>query len=139
MPFVFADPGTHVRSVGRRAYDGKTYDAIAVRYGRGTGDTSEDDYVLYIDPVTTRLAACVYIVTYPTLLPEGITASAEHVLVYDEFTTVDGLLVPTKYTIYDEDRSVFATCTIRDWSFSAPFDEMRMVIVEGSVLDSSLP
>ena len=67
MPFVFADPGAHVRSVGERYYDGQTYDAIAVGFDHGVGDTSDDDYILYIEKDTHRLRLIDFAVTYSAM------------------------------------------------------------------------
>ncbi len=60
------------------------------------------------------------------------------VLKYEEIATVDGLTVPTKSSIYGEDRSPLASFPeVRDWSFSKPFDESRMVMPSDALLDTS--
>jgi hypothetical protein len=104
----------------------------------GTGDTPDDYYLLYIHPETHRLAATEYTVTYTSLLPEGMDSTPVHLLVYDEWSEVDGLLVPTAYTIY-EGEAVYASNVIRDWSFDEPFDASRMEMPDGAVVDESQP
>jgi len=95
MPFVFADPGTHVRSVGKRIYDGQTYDAIAIRYDRNTGDTSDDDYVLYIDQATHYLRLIDFSVTYgPMRGDTPIDQLPRRSLEFVEWQEVDGLNIP---------------------------------------------
>lgn len=141
LPWLAKDPGVILGEPGKaRLRDDPTeYLTVKLTYEAGVGDTPDDYYVLYIDPETHRLRANEYIVTYRSILPEGVEASNPHVLVYDEYDTVDGLVVPTHYTIYETDGTVYASCAIRDWSFDRPFDEGRMVMGEGAVLDGSAP
>jgi len=95
MPFVFADPGTHVRSVGERIHNGQTYDAIAIRYDRNTGDTSDDDYVLYIDQTTHRLGLIDFSVTYgPMRGDTPINELPRRSLEFVQWQEVDGLSIP---------------------------------------------
>lgn len=141
LPWLARDPGVQLGEPGRgRLWDDPTdYITIKITYGAGVGDTPRDYYTLYIHPETHRLAACEYIVTYKALLPEGVEAAPPHILVYDEFTEVHGLSVPTRYTIYDKDHSVYASCDVRDWSFTRPFDASRMIVPAGAVVDDSTP
>jgi len=141
LPWLVEDPGVVLGEPGHATLweDPKEYTTIRVTYEPGTGDTPDDYYVLYIDPETHRLAGCEYVVTYASLLPEGVTHTPPHILLYDGFTTVSGLLVPTGFTIYLKDHSVYAGCTVADWSFSEPFDASRMTMPEGAVVDTSSP
>ncbi len=50
MPFVFADPGAVHESLGRKSFQGQEYDAVRVTFQKGTGDTPDDFYLLYLDP-----------------------------------------------------------------------------------------
>jgi hypothetical protein len=140
LPWLTQDPGVKLGEpgIGRVTGDSTDYATVMMTFEPGTGDTPDDYYRLYIDPETKRLKACAYVVTYRSLLPEGVTSTPEHVLIYDEFATVDSLLVPVRYTIYEGD-SVYAGCSIRNWAFDRAFDESRMVMPEGAVLDSSTP
>ena len=113
------------------------YVTIRMTFEPGVGDTPDDYYVLYINPTTHLLKACRYIVTYAGVLPEGVEATPEHILVYDEFESVGGLTVPTRTSIYELDRTPFASSEISDWSFSKPMDAARMVMPEGAVIDTS--
>ena len=57
------------------------------------------------------------------------------ILVYEEFTTVDGLTVPAKASVYGkQDHAFQRTRTARNWSFREPFDESRMVMPPGAVV-----
>jgi hypothetical protein len=139
LPWLAFDPGVNLEERGRsRILDDPTeYIEVRMTFDAGIGDTPDDYYDLLIDPETGLLKATRYIVTYAALLPEGVESTPEHVLVFDETTTVDGLVVPTHYTVYELDGKVYATCAIRDWSFSRPFDESRMEMPEGAVVDES--
>ena len=139
LPWLTQDPGLILGDPETaRLWDDPTeYVTIRMTFEPGVGDTPDDYYVLYVHPTTHRLKACRYIVTYAEILPEGAESTPEHILVYDEFDTVDGLAVPARCTIYELDRTLFASSEILDWSFSKPFDASRMVKSEGAVLDTS--
>ena len=77
--------------------------------------------------------------TYRALLPDSVDAMPENILVYDEFTKVDGLLVPASYTIYSREHQPLAMCRIRDWAFNRPFDEKKMAMPDSAVIDESIP
>lgn len=141
LPWLTQDPGVVLAepATARLWDDPIDYLTLRMTFEAGVGDTPEDYYVLYIHPETHRLRACEYVVTYSSLLPAGTEASSPNILVFDEMTTMDGLTVPTHYTIHEPDRAVYASCDVRDWSFSEPFDESRMVMPEGAVIDDSTP
>jgi hypothetical protein len=141
LPWLAKDPGVLLGEPGTgKLFDDPTeYVTVKMTYEAGVGDTPDDYYVLYVDPKTHVLKANRYIVTYRAILPEGVEALPEHILIYKEWTTVDGLLVPTSYTIYELDGSVYGSCDVSAWSFSDPFDASRMEMPEGAVVDESTP
>ncbi len=101
MPFVFADPGSKQESLGTRTFRGKDYDALKITFAKGTGDTPDDYYIAYLDPQTKQLKLAIYVVTYPTMRQGKALEKIEpHVIVFDEWQTVDGLLVPKKAQFY---------------------------------------
>jgi len=139
LPWLTQDPGVRLKYEGEHPVRGseKAYHHVRMTFEPGTGDTPDDYYVLWIDPDSKRLHGCEYIVTYKPLLPEGTDATTPHDLIFEEFAEVDGLVVPTRFTIYEGD-AVYASCTIGDWSFDQPFDESALVMPEGAVIDRSL-
>jgi hypothetical protein len=141
LPWLAFDPGVNLEVTGRTKIldDSPEYVEVKMTFDAGVGDTPDDYYYLYIDPDTGRLNATRYIVTYQALLPEGVESTPEHILVFDETTTVDGLIVPTHYTVYELDGSLYATCSIQGWSFSRPFDESSLEMPEGATVDESEP
>jgi hypothetical protein len=52
---------------------------------------------------------------------------------------VDGLTVPTQYSIFDKSQKLIASCKIRNWSFKKPFDAKRMTMGPKAVVDNSKP
>ena len=141
LPWLTMDPGVKLTETGHaRLWDDPTeYATVKMTFEPGTGDTPDDSYHLHIDPATKRLKAVRYVVTYQALLPPGESSWPERIVVFDAHETVSGLLVPAKYTIYEHDHKPFASCTIRDVSFSRPFDEARVTNFEGAVADTSKP
>lgn len=143
LPWLVKDPGVVLHEPTTRVLwdDPTEYIAVEVTYEPGVGDTPDDYYILFIHPDTWMLHGCEYIVTYPTLVPEGMEHTPPHILIYDARATVDGLTVPTHFTIYNksEEKSVYATCEIGGWSFSSPFDPARVEMPASAVVDESLP
>lgn len=140
LPWLTQDPGVVLAAPGTGTIPGDEtpYITVMMTFEPGTGDTPDDYYRLYIHPETKLLRACDYIVTYQALLDEGQSSTPEHLLVYSGTTTVDGLVLPTGFTIY-ENGEVYAACTISDYSLATPFDEARMTMPEGAVVDTSAP
>ena len=139
LPWVAADPGVNLSPPGTgRLWDDPTeYVTVKMTFQPGVGDTPEDYYILHMDPDSYRLRAAELTVSYADVLPPDLDVLRE-VIIYEEFTTVDGLTVPTKCSIYAMDRSPLASFPeVRDWSFRKPFDESRMVMPEDAVLDTS--
>ncbi|MGH9464535.1 MAG: hypothetical protein ACRD0X_02745, partial [Thermoanaerobaculia bacterium] len=141
LPWVVHDPGVRLGEPQRgRLWDDPTeYWTVRMTFEAGVGDTPRDDYLLYLDPESHRLRAVEYVVTYRALLPEGAEATPPHVLVFEDWTMAGGLTVPAAFTIYQLDHTEYGACAIRDWSFSGPFDESRLALPEGGVVDTSTP
>ncbi len=139
LPWLTQDPGVFLGDPETaRLWDDPTeYVTIKMTFGEGVGDTPDDYYVLYINPTTHLLKACKYIVTYSGILPEGVESTPDNIFVYEEFTTVNGLTVPTRCGIYELDQTPYASSEIVNWSFSKPFDSSRMIMPEGGVVDTS--
>ncbi len=78
--------------------DGEPYPVVLQTFPAGAGDAPDDWYLLYRDPETNRLIAEAYIVTFGKTKEE---AEAEpHVIVYDDFVTVDGVTLSKSWDFY---------------------------------------
>ena len=142
LPWLTRDRGVRLASEGTAKLPGEAteYRTVRMTFDAGVGDSPRDYYVLYVHPATRRLRAIEYIVTYAGALPEGLDASPPNLLLYQEHATVDGLVVPTRYEIFQkEGHKPFATVVVRDWAFSKPFDAARLVMPPGGVVDTSSP
>jgi hypothetical protein len=141
LPWLTMDPGVNLNGLGTASLwdDPVEYITLRMTFDEGVGDTPDDYYVLHIDPKTKMLKATTYIVTYGGVLPEGVTRSPEHILVYDSWADVDGLKVPTHFTIYQLDHTLYAKCAFRNWSFEKPFDNSRLTMPSTAVIDESQP
>lgn len=133
MPFVFADDGVVLEDRGLGTFDGKSYRVVSVGYERGTGHSSEDDYTLFIDPETDRLALINHSVT--EIGVERVT------WVFDAWQEIDGLLVPSRMTYHEgwnpESPGDGATFTIEDATLSrTPPDRTRYDEPEGATIAS---
>ncbi len=101
MPFVFADRGTQQESLGKKTFRGQEYDAVRITFAKGTGDTSEDYYVAYLEPASGRLKLVYYVVTYPAMRKDKAVADlTPHAIVFEEWQSVDGLFVPKVAPFY---------------------------------------
>lgn len=115
MPFVFADAGIVLTDAGTATFNGKEYKLINVGYIKGTGHSSKDDYQLFLDPETNKLALINHAVT--EIGVERVT------WVFNKWQNVNGLLVPSKLTFYSgwnpDDPGEGATYTIENVTFSS--------------------
>jgi hypothetical protein len=141
LPWLALDTGVVLGPPETRTLweDPVEYIAIRMEFEPGVGDTPEDYYVLYIHPENHLLKGCEYVVTYNALLPEGVKSSPPHILVFDRYQTVEGLVVPVHYTIYEVDHGEYARCGVEGWSFSRPFDPEMVKMPPGAVVDTSTP
>jgi hypothetical protein len=141
LPWLAKDRGVQLSEPGKSKLwnDPTEYTTVKMTFAAGVGDTPDDYYILFIDPKTKRLKACEYIVTYSSILPPNTKATPAHVLVYESFETVDGLVVPVRYSIFDKDHKLIASCKVRNWSFKKPFDPKRMTMSPTAVVDTSKP
>jgi hypothetical protein len=141
LPWLAKDPGVNLSEPGKAKLwnDPTEYITVKMTFGSGVGDTPDDYYLLYIDPKSKHMKACEYIATYSSILPPGTKATPPHVLVYEKLETVDGLTVPTQYSIFDKSQKLIASCKIRNWSFKKPFDAKRMTMGPKAVVDNSKP
>lgn len=94
MPFVIADPGTNYETLASTELDGKMYNGLKVSYNKGVGDSPEDEYILYIDPDTNKMAWLAYTVTFK----EQKKNNDWHYIKYDKWQDVNGLMLPEKLT-----------------------------------------
>jgi len=141
MPFVFADPGTIHEALGKKSFQGHEYDAVRVTFKKGTGDTSEDFYVAYVDPSTGQLKLVSYVVTYP-LMRKGrpIEQLEQHAILFQEWQEAGGLKVPKSAPFYvwkneNIEGEPLATLEFSNVHFSEPSpDAAKFAKPDGAVI-----
>ncbi|MDQ3120658.1 MAG: hypothetical protein M3Q89_14015 [Verrucomicrobiota bacterium] len=102
MPFVFADPGVVQESLGKKMFQGQEFDAVKVTFKKGTGDSSEDYYIAYVDPQSGQMKLVSYVVTYAALRKDKPMDQLEpHVLLFEEWQDANGLRMPKRASFYN--------------------------------------
>jgi hypothetical protein len=99
-------------------------------------------YRLFLDPTSGRMRAMAYTVTYGPLLdamglPENVNAMGPITHVYDDYATVGGLLVPTKYHTVGTDGARYGDHEVVGWEIGVAFDESRMAKPADAAVDDS--
>jgi len=102
MPFVFGDPGVVQEALGKKTFQGQEFDAVKVTFTKGTGDSSDDFYVAYVDPRSRQLKLVSYVVTYSALRKGKPMDQLEpHALVFHDWQDAGGLRVPKSGFFYN--------------------------------------
>src|SRR5690606_16949706 len=97
MPFIISDPGTNYETVAPTELDGKIYNGLKVSYNKGVGDSPEDEYILYFDSETNKMAWLAYTVTFK----DQKKSDDWHYIKYDKWQDVNGLLLTEKLVWYN--------------------------------------
>ena len=143
LPWMTQDPGVRLAAptTEKLALLDQNMHAIRMTFESGVGDTPKDFYVLYIDPETYQLRAAEYVMTYASMMQGGAEASPASIFVWEETATVEGLLVPTRYSVYWSADGSLAVKDgeISEWSFGSPFDPKLLEIPPDGVADTSQP
>lgn len=96
MPFVLGDSGIEYKEVKATELDGMVYEGIKVAFKEGVGSSPKDEYILYFQPETYRMAWLGYTVTKGS----DQKSSEWHYIKYDRWQDVNGLLVPSELVWY---------------------------------------
>lgn len=97
LPFVLADEGIFFAQLPDAERAGTRYQRVKVTYAEGVGDADGDYYILWIHPDSKRVEALNYIVSYPAYFPDG-GHLPEKLMVIDQHVTIDGIVLPAKYS-----------------------------------------
>jgi hypothetical protein len=140
IPFVLADPGLRYNTMPVDTLDGHPYDMVRVSYDVGVGYSDGDSYLLYVDQETDMIRAIRYTVTFGRGRPAEGAPQRENLFYYNDYTTVDGLTVPTHFVGYQYANGQKGNYRNEAWasdiSFRRPFDPARLDVPEGARLVS---
>ena len=113
MPFVLADDGIVYEDIAPLEFEGKSYPGIKISYESGVGESPEDEYILYYDSETNKMAWLGYTVTYFT----KEKGKEFHFIKYSDWQDVNGLQLPKTLTWYNYENNI-PTTKQRDLDFS---------------------
>jgi hypothetical protein len=91
MPFVVGDDGINYELVDSLEFERKQYPGIKISYEAGIGDSSEDEYILYYDAETHKIAWLAYTVTFYSKEKD----SNFRLIRYTDWQEVNGLQLPS--------------------------------------------
>ena len=132
IPFILADPGLSYERLPDETLDGESYDMVRVGFDDGVGDSPGDTYTLYVNKETAMVDAIRYTVTYGRGRPASDAPVRETLFYYEDYTTVDGLTVATRFRGYNFENGEVIDFKNEAWaseiSFTRPFDESRLQI-----------
>lgn len=100
LVFLVADNGVIYRDMGLQNFNNKDFHTMRISYENGIGDSSNDEYILYIDPGNFRLHHILYTVTYFT----GEGSDHYNALFYNDWVKVEELLLPKSFTGYQYEK-----------------------------------
>ncbi len=90
MPFIVGDDGINYEKVDALEFEGKQYPGIKISYEAGVGESPDDEYIVYYDAETNKMAWLAYTVTFFSK-----EKSKKFSLIrYSDWKDVDGLLLP---------------------------------------------
>lgn len=107
MPFVLADPGVELESLGQATMPEGTFDVVRASYGQGVGDSPDDYYVVYFDAQTGIVGGLRYVVSYPGFFPDG-GHSPEKLMMYEGSQSAGGITLANSYSTYAWDAEAHA-------------------------------
>ncbi|AZQ43088.1 DUF6503 family protein [Nonlabens ponticola] len=96
MPFVLADDGIQYEQVRALEKDGTLYPGTKISYADNVGNSPEDNYIIYYDPDTKKMAWLAYTVTYG----QDTTSEKYSFIHYNKWQDVNGLWLPELLTWY---------------------------------------
>ncbi|WP_232797927.1 hypothetical protein [Salinibacter altiplanensis] len=137
IPFVLADPGTNHEALPDDTLDGTPHDMVEITFGDDVGDSPDDRYTLYLDKDTGQVDAIRYAVTYGRDVGPDADLS-ETFFDYEDYVTVDGLTVPTRFEGYAYSEDDGPGDTLRNeaaadsLSYRRPFDASKLAPPENA-------
>lgn len=135
IPFVLADPGLNYELLPDDSLNGRLQHLVHVSFEPDVGDSPGDTYVVYLDNETNLVSAVRYTVTYGRPASTG-DPQRQTLFEYDDYVTVDGLTVPTRFRGYSFANGSKGAFRNEAWadsiSFRRPFVASRLTATEGA-------
>ena len=142
LPFLTQDDGVSLGPVerGQVPADSTEYLTVRMTYTRQNASIPGDYYKLFIDPASHVLKAIEFNITHPGMIANPDQALGPIVHVFEEYTKVGYLTLPTYYVTFGfnpRNKNISnALHIVFDVSLSGHFDETRMQRPADAVTDS---
>ena len=124
MPFVLGDPGITYTEVPNATLQGNSYAGVKISFGSDVGNSPDDNYIVYYDPQTYKMAWLMYTSTYHS----GQASSKYNLIKYESWMEAPGMLFPQVISWYNyqngtvgEEQSSITFPSV-DVSMQAPLD-----------------
>lgn len=101
MPFVLADDGIEYEKVAAISYEGVNYPGYKISYKANVGNSPDDNYIVYYNPKTYQMEWLAYTVTFKSKQPN----ENYHIIKYNTWENVNGLVLPQEIIWYDMDEN----------------------------------
>ncbi len=105
MPFVLADDGIIYEDAEPLVFEGTKYPGLKISYESNVGTSPDDNYFIYFNPETYQMEWLRYSVTFFSKK----TSEKFNVIRYNDWTTVDGFMLPKSITWYQKDKNGLPT------------------------------
>lgn len=99
MPFVLADDGIIYEKVDDLVFEGNTYPGYKISYKANVGTSPDDNYIIYYHPETYQMEWLAYTITFSSKKPN----QDYHLIKYDKWENVNGLVLPKELVWYQLD------------------------------------
>ncbi|MEO8774327.1 MAG: DUF6503 family protein [Gelidibacter sp.] len=97
MPFAIGDDGVMYADAEPLSFEGKTYPGIQISFEDGVGTSSNDEYVVYYDADTNKMAW----LAYTAMSDENKKSKEWHFINYTNWQEVEGLSLPETMVWYN--------------------------------------
>jgi hypothetical protein len=127
MPFVLANDGIIYEKESDLIFEGKNYPGYKISFKANVGTSSDDNYKIYYDPESYQMQWLAYTVTFKSKAPNN----DYHIIKYNKWENVNGLILPNEITWYKMDEKGMPTVPQRPATvFTLP------LVSEGKLADS---
>lgn len=145
LPFVLGDPGVNLQRMpdDSVAYGLPPSNVVKVTFDSETGDSPDDYYILYFSEKDSLLRGIRYIVTYePFFVGSDRDQTPEKILLatgHQDFGPLKLATTHDFFTIIGQMKAdPAAEARLRDVEYGVTFDESRLTMPEGAVVDTSM-
>lgn len=134
MPFVLADDGITYKDVDPLEVDGRQYPGVHISYDTGVGESDGDEYIMYYDNETDKMAWLAYTVTFFS----KEKSKKFSLIKYSDWVDLNGLVLPATLQWYVYKDGVVGEMrkevTFTDTSISKEIDTSMFVKPENAVV-----